>query len=354
MYIKKNTAIVLFIIAVVIIAAGIAVLSRDIPRIRQEAALTAADLAQADILYYDGVKAIGMVNGEPFFEFDLNVYAMEFRAAVAAHYGQAYNISLMGARFWDTEYDGQTPRQFLERLALDDLVKNMVTIQEARKRGIDTPEVFHDLEEERAAWNAPTDDIVFGPRTLGPAEFNSYRITGIRDMLKTYLLGNELAPTIEQLQAAYDSAPDWQKIAPLIVTGIHFRWDEDTVSNETLRPVLELNLKDGLSPGEIVLNLSGSVPGLAYEEFSIDSRFISREDTYEQGIAENLWEGDIGSCVIGPEDRPEVYYIINKEGGHVMRLEEAPVVGRNKWINDQYEIFINQKIKEARVTLFPR
>jgi len=345
---RRLIKILIPIIAGLLVASGIVVLYRY----KAATALTAADKAQAGKTY-NGVKAVGMVNGEPFFQFDLDVYSAELRAAVAAHYGRKYNLGGMGADFWETKYDGQTPRQFMEKLALNDLVENMVLIQEARKRGIDAPASYHDLESEREAWNAPTDEIVYGPKTLGPAEFNSYRITGIRDDLKTALLKKELAPTVAQMQAAYKTLNDGLKIAPYFVSAVRFYWDEDeNVNNGAVRASLEAELKKGASPEAIVGYLSPSIQGLSQEEFDLNSRYVSKEDPYEQGLAANLKEAAVHSCVTGPEDRPELFYITKKEGGHIMPFEEAPGLGRNKWINDQFEIFLQKKVKAARITLF--
>ena len=317
------------------------------------ALLTRADLALAGKTY-NGITAIGMVNGEPFFESDLNVYAMERRAAVAARYGRLYNITSMGAAFWETEFDGETPRQFLENLALNDLVRNMVLIQEARKRGIHTPSMYNDLETEREAWNAPTDDIIYGPQTLAPAEYHSYRITGIKNELMTDLLNNELAPTTTQMHAAYDSLDDGLKVAPVYVSAVRFFWNEGTVSFPEAHSMLEQGMRSGAAPEELAETLASAIPGLSQEAFESHSRYVSREDPYEQELAAILQEANIGSLVSGPMYRPELFYIISREGGHMMPFEEAPGLGRNKWINDQIEIFLDKKTREARVTLFPR
>jgi hypothetical protein len=75
-------------------------------------------------------------------------------------------------------------------------------------------------------------------------------------------------------------------------------------------------------------------------------------DVYEQARAAILENAAIGACVPGPEEGPELYYITGKEGGGYYSFEEAPGLGRNKWINDQFEAFLGKKIKEARITLF--
>jgi len=312
----------------------------------------AADKALAVRIFNEtGIKIAGTVNGEPFLQEDLNVYMAEHRAAVASHFGRRYNITFMGASFWDTEYDGTTPREFLTSIARQELVKNMVLIQQARIRGIDTPDTYSDLEKEREVWNTPTDEIVYGPRTLGPAEYKSYRITGISNALKTNLLRNELSPTIAQLRASFDSLPDINKIADVFSGGIRFTWNAGPFSNEEVFASIENLLRQGLPPEEVVRNLS-MYPGLTQEEFESDSRYVSREDPYEIELSNILREAPIGALVRGPEGWPSFYHVTHREGGGYYTFEEAPGLGRNKWINDQFEIFLEEKIKVSRITLF--
>jgi hypothetical protein len=296
---------------------------------------------------YDG--AAGTVNGEPFFQEDLEVYALELRAAVAADYGRRYNLSGVGAKFWDTTYGDATPRETLYRMALDRVVRDMVLIQEARMRGIDAPESYHGLKAEREERNTPTGEIVYGPKELGPAEFNSYRITGITDDLKTALLKKELAPTEAQMRAAYDSLPGELKQAPWLISGDLFTWNEGPSPERQIREALGR----GLEPEEAVRELAGAFPGLKREDFEFNSNYISKEDPYQRELMQMLQGAVPGSFVPGPQDKPELYRITGKQGGGILSFEQAPHLGRNKWINDQFELFLDKKVKAARVKLYP-
>jgi hypothetical protein len=306
-------------------------------------------LFRPEIKTYGGVRPVGAVNGEPFFQEDLEVYALEFRAAVAADYGRKYNLSGVGAKFWDTKYSGGTPREALYKIALDRVVKNMVLIQEARRRGIDVPKSYHDLETEREEWNTPTGEIAYGPKELRSAEFNSYRITGITDDLKTVLLRKELAPTEAQLRAAYESLPGELKQAPWSASGDLFTWDEGPSPEGEIRAAL----RRGLGPEDAVRESAGGFPGLRREDFELQSNYISKEDPYERELADVLERAVPGSFVPGPRGRPELYHVTGKKGGGALSFEDAPQLGRNKWINDQFEIFLNKKVKAAKVKRYP-
>jgi hypothetical protein len=306
-------------------------------------------LRSGEVKTYNGLRPAGTVNGEPFFQEDLDVYALELRAAVAADYGRKYNLSAMGAKFWDTKYGNSTPGEALYRMALERLVRNMVLIQEARMRGIDAPESYHGLEAEREARNASSGEIVYGPKELGAAEFNSYRIAGITDDLKTALLAKELAPTESRMRAAYDSLPDELKQASWSASGDLFPWDGGPSPEGEIRAALGR----GLEAGEAARDLAGSFPGLEREHFEFNSGHVSKEDPYQQELAELLERAVTGSLVPGPQDRPELYHVTGKKGGGVLSYEQAPHLGRNKWINDQFEIFLNKKIKAAKVKVYP-
>jgi hypothetical protein len=301
---------------------------------------------------YEGRQPAGTVNGEPFFLEEIDVYGADLRAAVAADYGRRYKLSGVGAKFWDTEYDGVTPRETLTRIAVKNLARNMVLIQEARKRGIDAPAKYHDLEAEREIWNTPSDEIVYGPKQLGPAEYNSYRITGITTELKTALLKKELAPTEAQLRAAYASLPEGVKVAPYVASGSLFKWDGPSPDAE-----IRAAIHRGRSPEDAVTDLAAAFPGLSREDFDFDSSYISKEDPYQQELAQALEVAVPGDCIPGPErqDEPEqssdgeLYYVKAKQGGGLFAFEDAPGLGRNKWINDQFEIFLDKKVKAARI-----
>jgi len=312
------------------------------------------DKTLANRIYQEtGRKIAGTVNREPFFQEDLDVYISELRAAVAAHYWRLYNISNMGADFWDTVYDGSTPREFLNKAAMDELVRNMVLIQQARMRGIDTPASYSDLETERAQWNTPTDEIVYGPQTLGPAEFYSYRITGITDELKTSLLKNELFPTEQELRAAFDSLDDSLKFDHFIATGIRFIWNAG-IPGQEIRALLEPPLLEKyFTPQEIVSRLSVLYPSLSMEDFEIDSRLVSREASYDIELENFLWEYGASDLIFpAPFQHPSLYYITRFEGGGTIAFEDAPGLGRIKWINEQFDLFLDEKVRGARITVF--
>jgi hypothetical protein len=295
----------------------------------------------------DGKKPAGTVNGEPFFKEDLDLYALELRAAVSADYGRRYGLSGMGEQFWDTKYGNTTPRQTLHTMALNQLIRNMVLIQEARRRGIDAPARYGDLADERENWNAQGDEIVYGPKKYGPMEYLSSRLTGITGALKTALLKNELSPTENQLRGIFAGLPEGLKRAPWQASGVVFKWNDPAAA---IYAALERFLRQGLSP----LEAARALPGISQEDFELYSNYISKEDPYQRELAQILENAAPGDCVPGPQGLPELYYVTGKTGGGLLSFEEAPGLAVNQWINDQFELFLDQKVKAAKVKVFAK
>jgi len=297
--------------------------TRDLLRVASTA-LTAAALIAAFVIWwpalktYDGRKPAGIVNRAPFFQEDLDIYAMELRAAVAVSYSRKYGIFGMGEDFWDTRYGAETPRETLNMMALGQLARNMVILEEARKRGLDAPGSYGALEAERAARNAAAEagGVVYGPLRAGPGEYASYRLTEVTNALKTALLQKELRPSEADLRAAYASLPEGLKTAPFTARGLRATPDP-----------------------------AGGAP--LEEPFEFSSAAMSREDPYQTALAAALEAARPGDTVAAPLGEPGWYRVEAKEGGHVMKFEEAPGLGRNKWINDRFEEFVRKRLGKA-------
>jgi hypothetical protein len=294
----------------------------------------------------------GKINGEPFYAEELAMYADELRAAVAWEYSQKYHLDAVGARFWETRYDGVTPHETLNNRALAALVRNKVIMREARKHGITLSEDYRELMKELEDRNkkAAAGDIFYGPKSLDPMEYSSYRITEITDSLKFSLLQGELAPTETDLRRVFAELPEELKEKDYAASGFCFKWNEQ---EEPISLVKELQeaIQQGRSPEDTAAFLASGFPSLSWEEFSLNSGVISKEDRHQQNLIRLLYPANIGDYILSPT-RNALYYITTKEGGGLFRYEEAPGLARNKWINDQFEIFVNKKIAAASITIY--
>lgn len=297
---------------------------------------------------------LGKVNGLPFYAEELLVYADEERAAVTAQISQHYNLPGTGPSFWDTEYDGVTPREVLLDTAMEDLVRNKVIQQECITRGIVAPADFRELEqameEENAARQSTADSggVVYGTESYTLAQYNEYQMRMATDDLKEYLLENELAPTEQQLRDAYDSLDESFKRKDFTCAGWSIAWPS-TEDDETVAALVAEAL-ESTAPADLAAALADQLPGVTVEEFTFDSTEVHREDSTAIERSDILFFTEPGKCSsIFYDAQPTVYYVTEKDGGGYYAFEESSRLGENKYINDAFEQFIDEKVAAATV-----
>lgn len=297
---------------------------------------------------------LGTVNGLPFYAEELLVYADEERAAVTAQISQQYDLPGTGPSFWDTEYDGVTPREVLLDTAMEDLIRNKVIQQECITRGIVAPADFRELEqameEENAARQstAASGGVVYGTESYTLAQYNEYQMTMATDDLKAYLLENELAPTEQQLRDAYDSLDESFKRKDFTCEGWSIAWP--STEDDEAAATLVAEALESTAPADLPTVLADQLPGVMVEEFTFDSTEVHREDSTAIERSDILFFTEPGECSsILYDAQPTVYYVTEKDGGGYYAFEESSRLGENKYINDAFEQFIDEKVAVATV-----
>lgn len=299
-------------------------------------------------------SGLGKVNGLPFYPEELLVYADEERAAVAAQISQQHSLPGTGPTFWDTAYDGVTPREVLLDTALADLVRNKVIQQECITRGIVAPADFRELEqameEENAARQstAASGGVVYGTENYTLAQYNEYQMTMASDDLKAYLLKNELAPTEQQLRDAYDSLDESFKRRDFTCAGWSIAWP--STEDDEAAAALVAEALESTAPADLAAALAEQLPGVTVEGFTFDSTEVHREDSTSIERSDILFFTEPGECSsILYDAQPIVYYVTEKDGGGYYAFEESSRLGENKYINDAFEQFIDEKVAAATV-----
>ena len=299
-------------------------------------------------------RGLGTMNGLAFYAEELLVYADEQRAAVAAHLSQKYNLPGTGPSFWDTEYEGVTPREVLLDTAMADLVRSKVIQQECIARGIVAPADFRQLkqamEQENAARKstAASGGVVYGTEAYTLAQYNEYQMTMATDDLKEYLLKHELAPTKQQLQDAYNSLDESFKRKDFTCAGWSIAWPS-TENDEAAATLVAAALKT-TAPASLPAALENQLPGVRVERFTFRSADVHRENSTAIEQSDILFAtkpGELSSVLY--DAQPTVYYITEKDGGGYYTFEESSRIGENKYINDAFEQFIDKKVESATV-----
>lgn len=301
-----------------------------------------------------GSGGLGTVNGLPFYAEELVVYADEQRAAVTAQISQQYDLPGTGPSFWDTEYDGVTPREVLLDTAMEDLVRSKVIQQECITRGIVAPADFRELEqameEENAARQstAASGGVVYGTESYTLAQYNEYQMTMAIDELKEHLLKNELEPTEQQLRDAYDSLDESFKRKDFTCAGWSIAWP--ATADDEAAAALVAEALESTAPADLAAALADRLPGVTVEEFTFDSTEVHREDSTAIERSDILFFTEPGECSsILYNALPTVYYVTEKDGGGYYAFEESSRLGENKYINDAFEQFIDEKVAAATV-----
>ncbi len=297
-------------------------------------------------------KPLGTVNGVPFYAEELLMYAESSRAAVNALYSEKYNLSSTGSDFWDTPQEGSTPKQWLLDAAMKQLVYNKVIQQECVSRGVVAPLDFLQMkqameqENESRSHAISQGAAVFGTTAYTLSQYNDYVMSFAIDDLKAYLLKNELSPTQQQLQDAYDTLDESFKRRHYKCSGFRITLPDDSLS----LPALEQQISSLLAQNQSMEQIAQSTQ-LPFSPFSFDSTEIHREDTFSASLNEALFfveKNEISSVQYEPE--PTVYYISEKEGGGYHSFEELPRLGENKYINDAFDAFIEKQVQAAAVS----
>lgn len=297
-------------------------------------------------------KPAGTVNGHPFYAEELALYAAQHRAAVAADFATRYQLSSMGSNFWNTDYEGTTPEQALLAAALHSLVQDKIIQQQAAEREIAAPLDFLQVEKAFALENkSRSASAGYGPTTLSIGEYHHYLMTQTADDLKTSLLKNELAPTEKQLRQAFSTLPPEVLRKDFTATGMAFFWEEEQsphAAAEIHAALARQNFSKALAE-----SLKEQIPSLTWESFSIDTAQIHREDTSALALAELLFSVQPGQGTeYTQESIAAFYWVDNKTGGGFLQYEEAPRFAESKWINDNFNLWIEQQAKQAKVELF--
>lgn len=289
----------------------------------------------------------GYVNGMPFYKEEYLLYEERYRAIIAGMISQKYDVSSSEKSFWEMKFDGLTPEEMLRSRALEDLIEDKVIQQEAIKRGITAPADFKQLKRSMEGQKSS-----FGPIERSAMEHSRYLTELAVDDLKGILLKTELLPEKEDLERAFDSLSLEIKKRDFTVVGVRFQWPD---TEKEIDKEIKEGLRQGEDPEEIFFKLIDFCPEIKMEEFILDTREIHREDTDSIQLSDLLFPLSQGeTLLIESNQELRLYCIVKKEGGGYFTYEEAPKLGENKWINDQFERYIEQRVGEAEVKLmFP-
>ncbi|MEG0178995.1 MAG: hypothetical protein RR424_02470 [Oscillospiraceae bacterium] len=294
----------------------------------------------------------GTVNTLPFYYEELNMYAQEQKAAVAADFSKKHNLDSFGAEFWDKQYDGETPKKALYDKALEALIKAKIIQEQAIELQVVAPANFNELRKALAQENnvrsgGANSEIIYGPTEYSISEYNSYLMSQTIDDLKSAIIKRDGEPSEAELRSAFARLPSESTATHSKISGSKWRWSKDLNKDETSKSV-----EDALTNGKDPMSLN--IKELTSEPFVLDTSTIHREDVDAQTFACELGTIESGNCILSEDYLGDVlYYVSEKEGGKKLLFEESTALARTQWINDYFDEIINKKIASAKVTIKP-
>ena len=146
------------------------------------------------------------VNGEKVSNAEYAYFYKIVRSEIITEYAEKYAVTEFTA-FWDTEFDGRTPAEELEKRTADRCIRAKIELLLCRENGIYNDISFEGLKTKAEAFNAENENQsgVVGLTGISMNTFYTYYIeTGVME-LKNRLEKDVLNPTEAEIQAQMDN-----------------------------------------------------------------------------------------------------------------------------------------------------
>lgn len=159
-------------------------------------------------------QVIGTVNGKEISQGLFMERVRENRAGTYAYFQEKYGVD-EEADFWNKEFGGEVPAEFLKQQALDDCVFIMVQQEMALEKGIISDMSYdsflQDLknENERRKQAISQGKVIYGPVEYTEENYFTYVFSNMVIELKR-AMAQELMPEDEEIYREYQSRPQLQ------------------------------------------------------------------------------------------------------------------------------------------------
>lgn len=147
-------------------------------------------------------KDYGCIGGEPITQEEVDYFRMRDRAEVVNDFAEKYGISDF-SDFWETEYDGITPAEYLEKTAIEDAKDAKIRLIIMKEKGIYDTCSFADFKASAEKYNKEhaEDKPTVGINTINLDSFYTYYISTGEIELKNILAENELKPSEDEIKS---------------------------------------------------------------------------------------------------------------------------------------------------------
>ncbi|WP_433674781.1 hypothetical protein [Microbacterium gorillae] len=259
----------------------------------------------------EGDTGAAMCGGDPVSDVTATTYGLGLQSAVGTDFATQHDIASYGSDFWGQEYDGARPVDALASAVESALAADCALIRVADEVGADT-----------SAFRAVTET----PGGVDAYERIRSRAEELKDTVRAALLERS-PPDDAELRTAFERLGDVYKESDLAVTvwRVH---GGDAVLGTTTANATAANAAD---TAELRERLTAA--GASIDELHIDSQEISKEDLYSAQILDAMQHAEAGIVIDGFADG-ESLILVDKVGGGLLTLEQAPQLARNAYVND--------------------
>ena len=182
----------------------------------------------------DKPAVCAVVNGEAITAEEKEYFSSRYRAQIINDYSEKYGIKDF-SEFWDTEFDGKTPRQALEEYALKQAAEAKIKLVLMRENEIYDDISFSALKAKAEKYNKEHENQKgnVGLNTVNMASFYTYYISNGEMELKNILAESMLKPSQTELEAAEKEHPDLTEegLISLVVTEKYNKMIDETLKN---------------------------------------------------------------------------------------------------------------------------
>lgn len=149
------------------------------------------------------------VNGANIMTDEIDYFKSRSKADIINEYAEKYGVTDF-ADFWDKEFDGKTPTQALEELALEQAVEAKIKLVMMRENGIYDDVSFSALKSKAESYNAEHQGATksVGITSIDLDSFYTYYVSTGEMELKNTLAENELKPDDSELDAVRNEHSD--------------------------------------------------------------------------------------------------------------------------------------------------
>ena len=150
-------------------------------------------------------NAVVKVNGEAVTQEEVDYFKGKLKAEVLNNYIEKYSVEYT-EDFWETEFEGLTPQEVLDEMALEESIMAKIQFVLMREEGIYDDISFEALRQKAETFNAENENKegVVGIKSIQLSQFYTYYLQNGKMELQNIYSEGKLVPTEEEIKEKTD------------------------------------------------------------------------------------------------------------------------------------------------------